>query len=151
MLIASTAHTTEFWKATAWMHGDNLRDHEASLVRVKLGGIHRAQPFSHSFEAGTYSHYFLAPWATWPRDEQINAYERLSDGRINMPDVPVSTWSSRFAVSNEPQSNHGFSGFQSDETDRAATIKILWEETMTKETLEKGDMEETLEEEDMEE
>ncbi|PYH43600.1 uncharacterized protein BP01DRAFT_384258 [Aspergillus saccharolyticus JOP 1030-1] len=37
---------------------------DPSLTRVKLGGIHRAQPYSHSYEAGTDNHYFLAKWAS---------------------------------------------------------------------------------------
>ncbi|KAL8299181.1 hypothetical protein RB593_009180 [Gaeumannomyces tritici] len=45
-------------RATAWLDGGGLLAKYPALARVKLGGIHRAQPFSHYFEAGTYSHYF---------------------------------------------------------------------------------------------
>ncbi|KAL2166139.1 hypothetical protein VTG60DRAFT_3255 [Thermothelomyces hinnuleus] len=62
---AMAVATPGFAKATAWLHQKNggLRGSHPGLARVKLGGIHRAQPFSHYFEAGTHSHYFLAEWA----------------------------------------------------------------------------------------
>ncbi|KAF4341102.1 hypothetical protein FBEOM_4972 [Fusarium beomiforme] len=83
------AQSLKFQKATAWLH-KGLTDStlDPSLARVKLGGIHRAQPCSHYFEAGVYSHYFIAPWATLTRDKQIKAYELQRDGRAGLPDMP---------------------------------------------------------------
>lgn len=84
------AQTPSFCRATSWLHKDKtgLRVTDPWLSRVKLGGIHRAQPFSHPFGAGTYHHYFLAPWALRPRRQQIDEYERLRDERMRQPDVP---------------------------------------------------------------
>ncbi|KAI9933669.1 hypothetical protein MW887_008142 [Aspergillus wentii] len=86
---AAMAKTPGFCHATQWLHSEQskLRRRDPSLTRVKLGGIHRAQPFSHYFEAGKYSHYFLAQWALRPRNEQIEEYELLRDGRVGMLDV----------------------------------------------------------------
>jgi hypothetical protein len=101
---AAMAATPKFAQATAWLHDDGksgsgpgpgLRQEYPALTRVKLGGIHRAQPFSHYFDSGTYSHYFLAEWALRPRREQIAAYEELRDGRVKLPDVVRGTWWSR--------------------------------------------------------
>ena len=69
--------------------GFSLRAMFPSLTRVKLGGINRAQPFSHYFDAGTYRHYFVAEWALLSREEQVAAYEVLRDGRKRMRDLPI--------------------------------------------------------------
>ncbi|CAM1505284.1 Fc.00g109210.m01.CDS01 [Cosmosporella sp. VM-42] len=108
---AAMAWTPEFCKATAWLHGRRLLGQDLASVRVKLGGIHRAQPFSHCFEAKTYRHYFLAPWAIFPRQEQVEAYELLRDGRVKLPDVPVSAWTGRFAWRDTEKSSHEAIGF----------------------------------------
>lgn len=87
---AAIAKTPSFCEATQWLHSKHseFRGEDPALTRVKLGGIHRAQPFSHYFEAGKYSHYFLAQWALRPRNEQIE-YEFLRDGRAEQADVGV--------------------------------------------------------------
>ncbi|KAK4122064.1 hypothetical protein N657DRAFT_635497 [Parathielavia appendiculata] len=49
------AGTPLFHAATAWLHSDSptsLLAHHTNLARVRLGGIHRAQPFSHYFDTG---------------------------------------------------------------------------------------------------
>ncbi|KAF7592079.1 hypothetical protein BBP40_000745, partial [Aspergillus hancockii] len=111
---AAMAKSPSFCKATAWLHSKDkgLRRIDPSLARVKLGGIHRAQPFSHYFEAGTYSHYFLAEWALKKREEQERAYETLRDGRAKLPDL--RGWRvSRFSeATREPsQFDRQFDGF----------------------------------------
>ncbi|GAB1195674.1 hypothetical protein APSETT444_004936 [Aspergillus pseudonomiae] len=85
------AKSPTFCKATAWLHSKEkgLRRIDPSLARVKLGGIHRAQPFSHYFEAGTYSHYFLAEWALKKRNYKIADYETLRDGRAKRHDIRI--------------------------------------------------------------
>ncbi|KAF3481516.1 uncharacterized protein GIQ15_04275 [Arthroderma uncinatum] len=106
------AKTPKFCSATSWLHSKKrgLRAEDPSLSRVKLGGIHRAQPFSHYFEAGTYSHYFIAEWALLSRRDQIEAYELMRDGRIKLLDVPYAFSSrSRFEHTSDGSSN--FSGF----------------------------------------
>lgn len=85
---AAMSKTPSFCSATSWLHADS-QPHHGSSKRVKLGGIHRAQPFSHSFEAGTYSHYFLARWALKPRAVQSEEYEKFRDSRVSLPDVIV--------------------------------------------------------------
>lgn len=72
-----------FREATQWLH----EQRNPKLDRLKLGGIHRAQPFSHHFEKGVYHHYFVAEWAHLKRDQQIKAYELLRDGRMKKKDV----------------------------------------------------------------
>jgi uncharacterized membrane protein YgcG len=72
-----------FKKATAWLH----MPEEPGVDRLKLGGIHRAQPFSHFFDQGKYHHYFIAEWAHLNRKDQVAAYELLRDGRVKQPDV----------------------------------------------------------------
>jgi hypothetical protein len=88
LLTAATvmAQSTAFRRATSWisMHPDPKMD------RLKLGGIHRAQPFSHHFEQDGYNEYFIAEWAHLHRDDQIAAYEALRNLRSILPDIPVS-------------------------------------------------------------
>ena len=86
LLAAATAMSRleSFHAATDWL----LKQDDESLDRLKLGGIHRAQPFSHFFDFGTYYHYFLADWVHLPHAERIRRYEELRDGRVRMRDVP---------------------------------------------------------------
>ncbi|RYP61573.1 hypothetical protein DL771_010094 [Monosporascus sp. 5C6A] len=127
------AQTPRFAKATAWLHkNEGLRKAYPALARVKLGGIHRAQPFSHYFEAGTYSHYFLAEWALWSRPEQVAAYEELRDGRAKLWDVVHGT-GGRFTSRVLDHDLRGFSGFEGVDTTAgtmldtdAAAIDASW-------------------------
>ncbi|KAF5613117.1 uncharacterized protein FSUBG_847 [Fusarium subglutinans] len=94
---AAMAQSVKFQKATAWLHKDLTQSTlDPSLARVKLGGIHRAQPCSHYYEAGVYSHFFIAPWATLTRAKQIEAYELQRDGRVGLPDMPAYLRKRRF-------------------------------------------------------
>jgi len=80
---AAMAKCPSFHEATAWLY-----EHKNPKIdRLKLGGIHRAQPFSHSSEQGKYHHYFIAEWAHFERAEQIRRYELLRDGRVRQKDV----------------------------------------------------------------
>ncbi|KAI1424342.1 hypothetical protein F5Y12DRAFT_797314 [Xylaria sp. FL1777] len=72
-----------FRKSTAWLH----QQPQPALDRLKLGGIHRAQPFSHYYDQGKYHHYFTASWAHLKLEDQITEYELLRDGRVKLPDV----------------------------------------------------------------
>uniref|UniRef100_A0A0D2Y5A2 Uncharacterized protein n=1 Tax=Fusarium oxysporum (strain Fo5176) TaxID=660025 RepID=A0A0D2Y5A2_FUSOF len=92
------AQSVKLQKATAWLHKDLTQSTlDPSLARVKLGGIHRAQPCSHYYEAGVYSHFFIAPWATLTRAKQIEAYELQRDGRVGLPDMPAYLRKRRFS------------------------------------------------------
>ncbi|KAI0096241.1 hypothetical protein GGR51DRAFT_568720 [Nemania sp. FL0031] len=77
------ARNTQFQECTAWLH----KQPEPALDRLKLGGIHRAQPFSHYYDQGEYHHYFTASWAHLELEDQIKEYELLRDGRAKLPDV----------------------------------------------------------------
>lgn len=89
---ATTAETQTLPSSTLIPTTDTFqKENELSLLRVKLGGIHRAQPFSHYFDSGTYHHYFLASWSLLSFQEQVLAYEALRDGRARMRDVPWRT------------------------------------------------------------
>ncbi|KAK2747976.1 hypothetical protein FQN57_001567 [Myotisia sp. PD_48] len=81
--------------AVAMVQSDSFREHTAWLnnqqdlrmERFKIGGIHRAQPYSHHFEKGAYSLYFTAEWAPLERRMQIQAYELLRNKRATQKDV----------------------------------------------------------------
>ncbi|KIW99884.1 uncharacterized protein Z518_10812 [Rhinocladiella mackenziei CBS 650.93] len=73
-----------FRTATKWLHTSE----DTSVDRLKLGGIHRAQPFSHVFDQGLYHQYFIAEWAIRDLDERVRQYEELRDGRVRLKDVP---------------------------------------------------------------
>ncbi|UNI15712.1 hypothetical protein JDV02_002218 [Purpureocillium takamizusanense] len=91
------ARTPLFCRTTAWLHKTNegLLEMRPSLARVRMGGIHRAQPFSHDFDTGTHADFFLAPWALLPRDEQIADYKKLRDARAALADVDSDAASAR--------------------------------------------------------
>lgn len=81
---AGMVRSKRFRDETEWLSpmSDMPLNEEPGLVRVKLGGIHRAQPFSHYFEAGRYFVYFQAEWAIRNRPQQITEYEALRDERM---------------------------------------------------------------------
>ena len=81
------AESVTFRNATSWIakHTDPRMD------RIKLGGIHRAQPFSHQYENGKYHEYFIADWAHLHRDDQIAEYEKIREARRQLPDVPETS------------------------------------------------------------
>lgn len=85
LLTAAAAMSScqKFRQSTLWLGKtpDQTRD------RLKLGGIHRAQPFSHHFERGSYHLYFVAGWAHLTRKEKIRAYEKLRDWRATRVDM----------------------------------------------------------------
>jgi hypothetical protein len=80
------ASNASFKDRTDWLH----KQADPTKDRLKLGGIHRAQPFSHSYEQGKYQHYFIASWAHLKLEDQIAEYELLRDGRVKLPDVEFS-------------------------------------------------------------
>ncbi|PNY28891.1 Uncharacterized protein TCAP_01186 [Tolypocladium capitatum] len=80
---AAMARCGAFREATLWIH----KQEDERQDRLKLGGIHRAQPFSHHFERGAYHQYFVADWASLARPLRVGAYERLRDWRATRADV----------------------------------------------------------------
>lgn len=86
------AQNAAFRASTRWLHSperdkDKDQEAQAALARLKLGGIHRAQPYSHYFEQGTYHHFFIAEWAHLKRQDQVKAYELIRDGRARKKDL----------------------------------------------------------------
>lgn len=57
------------------------------LARLKLGGIHRGQPYSHKFELGSFTYNYLAPWVHLPLADRQTAYEKLRTERQQKSDV----------------------------------------------------------------
>ncbi|KAM0553391.1 hypothetical protein ACHAPJ_007405 [Fusarium lateritium] len=89
LLTAAVAMAScgQFQASTTW-----LNSHEdKTMDRLKLGGIHRAQPFSHHFEKGAYHQYFVADWAFLAQPLRIVEYEKLRDWRAVKIDVGVTT------------------------------------------------------------
>ncbi|KAM7183569.1 hypothetical protein V8F20_012570 [Naviculisporaceae sp. PSN 640] len=80
---AAMARCAPFRESTLWLHKQELEKND----RLKLGGIHRAQPFSHHYEKGDFQQYFIAGWAHLSRPLQIAEYERLRDWKATRSDV----------------------------------------------------------------
>ncbi len=81
------ASSAGFQKETAWLAANADR----RLDRLKLGGIHRAQPFSHQWEEGKYHEYFIADWAHLEPGDKVAEYERQRELRRALPDVEVGS------------------------------------------------------------
>ena len=78
------ARNGTFQQRISWLHEQG----DAATDRLKLGGIHRAQPFSHVYDHhGQYKHYFIASWAVLTHDQRVAQYEMLRDGRARLPDL----------------------------------------------------------------
>jgi hypothetical protein len=85
LLAAAVAMTNnpQFRASTNWLHTSS----DEMMDRLKLGGIHRAQPFSHHFEKGAYHRYFVADWAIYSQPLRIVEYEKLRDWRAAKIDI----------------------------------------------------------------
>lgn len=79
-VVKALSQLPSFRNACAWLQ--NQRD--PWFDRLKLGGIHRAQPFSHHFELQSAS--TVAPWIHLKFGQQQQIYEYIRDLRINAPD-----------------------------------------------------------------
>ncbi|EGU77626.1 hypothetical protein FOXB_11856 [Fusarium oxysporum f. sp. conglutinans Fo5176] len=81
------ANSSQFQASTTW-----LTNHEdETMDRLKLGGIHRAQPFSHHFEKGAYHQYFVADWAFLAQPLRVLEYEKFRAWRATKTDVGATT------------------------------------------------------------
>ncbi|KAK4095979.1 hypothetical protein N658DRAFT_403082, partial [Parathielavia hyrcaniae] len=98
LLRAATAMASSprFRESTLWLHapapapapeGQQANPINPRQDRLKLGGIHRAQPFSHHFEKGEYHLYFVAPWSRLAAPGRVAEYERLRDWKVTRRDV----------------------------------------------------------------
>lgn len=77
------ARCSTFRESTLWLS----QQEDETKDRLKLGGIHRAQPFSHHFEKGAFHQYFVAEWSHLTRQQRIKAYEELRDWKATRRDV----------------------------------------------------------------
>jgi hypothetical protein len=118
VLITGAVHMARSYElraATQWLHSQP----DQSLDRYKLGGIHRAQPWSHPYERGRYHEYFSADWIHMRSEDQIAAYEALRDFRQSLPNIPLS-WSSTW-----------HKGFEAHRTDPFEFFDGWWDFVMT--------------------
>ncbi|KAL3707712.1 hypothetical protein TMatcc_005693 [Talaromyces marneffei ATCC 18224] len=132
---AAMAKTEIFRSATAWLSpssnpGSELRSLDPSLARVKLGGIHRAQPFSHLLfdDKIYYSSFFMAHWGIRPLPQQIEAYEIARRKRINRADIELPLlaedavgYTTRYRRDSKDTSNDAAEKFEID-MDAALTL-----------------------------
>ncbi|KAG8672287.1 hypothetical protein FPOAC2_05665 [Fusarium poae] len=81
------SNNPQFRASTNWLHGDS----DKTMDRLKLGGIHRAQPFSHHFEKGAYHRYFVADWSLYTLPLRISEYEKLREWRASKIDIGATT------------------------------------------------------------
>ncbi|KAM5363050.1 hypothetical protein ACJZ2D_012235 [Fusarium nematophilum] len=88
---AALAKCAPFRESTLWLHQQD----DQKLDRLKLGGIHRAQPFSHHFEKGAYHQYFIADWAYLEKPLRIAEYEKLRDWKATQEDVGKASTSNK--------------------------------------------------------
>jgi hypothetical protein len=68
------SRTKELREATSWFHSSSA---SPRYDRLKLGGIHRAQPYSHHFEAGRHNIPYLAPWVHFTLPYRVQEYEKM--------------------------------------------------------------------------
>ncbi|KAF4999579.1 hypothetical protein FGRMN_2327 [Fusarium graminum] len=81
------ANCGQLQSSTTWLHNHE----DETMDRLKLGGIHRAQPFSHHFEKGAYHQYFVADWAFLAQPLRVVEYEKLREWRVTKTDVGVNS------------------------------------------------------------
>ncbi|KAL5689233.1 hypothetical protein EMGR_008953 [Emarellia grisea] len=67
-----------FQSATQWLH----LQLDPSTDRIKLGGINRAQPYSHALERRTHDDFFVAKWVSDDR-LPIQTYEDMREKRYS--------------------------------------------------------------------
>ena len=90
-IAVAMAKTLSFRASCRWNRERNALtlDTASALDRLKLSGIHRAQPQSHFFEQSKYHDCTLADWALLSRESQIKEYEKLRDHRADeLAEIP---------------------------------------------------------------
>lgn len=78
------SRTRELREASDWFRTSS----EPRYDRLKLGGIHRAQPYSHHFEAGKFSQSYIAPWAHFTYEHLVKIYGKMRLARQRLIEVP---------------------------------------------------------------
>lgn len=127
VVTVAMANTTYFRGTCRWNRERRALtpDTASRSDRLKLSGIYRAQPHSHSFEQSKYHDCTLAKWALKSREDQIKEYEKLRDHRAeNLAEIPPrpprSSNRHRFRVphdvrNEQPISNDIWVGFRADD------------------------------------
>jgi hypothetical protein len=82
-VAAAMADNESFRPATEWLH----QQQDPCQDRLKLGGIHRAQPFSHEFEPRTFATFLTAPWTLLQYEDQVAVYEKIRNTRMAAADI----------------------------------------------------------------
>ncbi|KAJ3546271.1 hypothetical protein NM208_g1638 [Fusarium decemcellulare] len=67
--------------AVSWIENEKA---DVYIDRIKLGGIVRAQPFSHHFENNEYYQYYVAEWTSLKLSDRIEQYEKQRDWRAQL-------------------------------------------------------------------
>ncbi|RHZ57432.1 hypothetical protein CDV55_100040, partial [Aspergillus turcosus] len=82
LCAGATAMSQEpaFRAATEWLHMQS----DPATDRIKLGGINRAQPYSHALEHRTHDDFFVAKWVSSSYPAPVQCYEAMRDRR-HMP------------------------------------------------------------------
>ena len=109
LVMAAKAMTESitFRNATSWI----VKHTDPRMDRIKLGGIHRAQPFSHQYENGKYHEYFIADWAHLQREDQIAEYEELREARRQLPDIPETSGGYRSSPGDLDHQSDSYDGY----------------------------------------
>ncbi|KAI9775385.1 MAG: hypothetical protein M1839_001240 [Geoglossum umbratile] len=107
-VAVAMARTVSFRATCRWNRERKAAtpDVASKLDRIKLSGIHRAQPRSHFFEQGKYHDCTLAEWALLSREGQIKEYEKLRDHRADVLDEIPRRPKPRRRQSRLPRSNN---------------------------------------------
>jgi hypothetical protein len=108
VVAVAMAKTTSFRATCRWNRERKALtpDMASKLDRVKLSGIHRAQPHSHSFEQSKYHDCTLAKWALLGRKDQIKEYEKLRDYRAEqLAEIPPRPLRSNYRDRTGEQNN----------------------------------------------
>ncbi|KAL4922976.1 uncharacterized protein BDV17DRAFT_278354 [Aspergillus undulatus] len=89
-VAVAMAQSPRFAKSTAWLHEPQnaVSTRHPSLLRVRLGGIHRAQPFSHYHDLGTGDVFFVASWADVSSSNRVSDYKQLLKERMSACEIP---------------------------------------------------------------
>ncbi|CAG9983108.1 unnamed protein product [Clonostachys byssicola] len=88
-VAAAMAKSPEMQRGTRWLSSAAAGDKD----RIKLGSIHRAQPYSHHYERGMGASYFVPDWAA--SSSRLEDYERKREQRMKLAEKGQSGWNSK--------------------------------------------------------
>lgn len=91
-VAAAMAKSPEMQVGTRWLSSAAASEVSSAKDRVKLGGIHRAQPYSHHYERGMGASYFVPDWVA--SSGRLEYYERKREQRMKLAEKGQSGWNS---------------------------------------------------------